>query len=565
MRRSIIVLLISLLVFGLTLILTNQYVTDCAIDIAAEKNNITVTNFCTDFDGDMQATIQSANSFLAGNFYIKETKLGFDNNSYEYFIDNYEINKFQTYAFAILRGFLRINPYFHSAMFVVDSSIYPEYSERGYAPAAGSKDTVGVDLAPMYDFMHSRSFLKSKNDRRIRWSLPSVESPLYHECVTLYIPLQCMDGRFFGEFAINISIDLIKEKMLKHLPYEPDQCAYYLISQEDSIVISSTHDKFVPSDTIADPDKKILYYNTLEHAPWEIIASCDKDAVFSNATRVQHIIYIVSGIGMLLMLLCCIIISRQIRGNLLQKATAEQEIRLAAKVQMQMLKRPKFSSPGSNLSAYIRPARTAGGDLYDYVMKDGKLIFCIGDVAGKGVPASLLMAQIISLFRNVVVRTSEPNAIAAEISRVIASNNPDMTFCTFFVGVLAGEELTFCNAGHNPPILCHRTSTGCEASLISVIPNLALGLSGNYPYRSQTLPLPEDTCLLLYTDGVTEAKNTAHKQFGTQHLLDVITETSTDPAKISQESIIRHVIHSVETFVRGADQSDDITILTVGC
>jgi len=200
----------------------------------------------------------------------------------------------------------------------------------------------------------------------------------------------------------------------------------------------------------------------------------------------------------------------------------------------------------------MQPAKEAGGDLYDYVEKDGKLIFCIGDVSGKGMPAALFMTQVVSLFRSVVRSTAEPSEIASGINNVLASNNPDMTFCTFFVGVLTGDTLTWCNAGHNPPVLL---TQGSAPQFLKVRPNLALGLMEDFPYTSETMEFTEGKSLLLYTDGVTEAKNQKHNEFTAERLLESLSRASAD--------VINTVLDDVRSFVAGYEQSDDITLVHI--
>lgn len=135
----------------------------------------------------------------------------------------------------------------------------------------------------------------------------------------------------------------------------------------------------------------------------------------------------------------------------------ENELSIARNIQESLL--PSSSLP--NLSRQVDicglqvPAKFVGGDLYDFYIRDNKLIFCIGDVSGKGVPAALLMAIAHSLFRTISAHSGRPDRIAMELNRSISENNPDIMFITMFLGVmdLSTGKTIYCNAGHNPPIL----------------------------------------------------------------------------------------------------------------
>jgi phosphoserine phosphatase RsbU/P len=207
------------------------------------------------------------------------------------------------------------------------------------------------------------------------------------------------------------------------------------------------------------------------------------------------------------------------------------------------------------------PAREVGGDLYDVVKADGnRLVVTIGDVCGKGVPASLFMAITQTVMR-LVVRSGEDlqAEIEAANTMMVANNREDM-FTTLFCGVLdvPSGAMSYCNCGHNPPLLLRRGADTFE-QLRACGPPLATFDGMSYVPRS--IALAPGDMLFLYTDGVTEAEDPQLAQFGNQRLEQALLDMRGQPAR----PVVEHVIKRVVEFARGAAQSDDITCVAVVC
>lgn len=248
------------------------------------------------------------------------------------------------------------------------------------------------------------------------------------------------------------------------------------------------------------------------------------------------------------------------RHAMLRKTNIEGEINNAGDIQQQMLPKEFPDREEFDLYAFLRPAKTMGGDLYDYIIRDEKLYFCIGDVSGKGMPAALLMSEVHSLFRNVARHTDKPEEIAAAINVGVADGNDSNMFCTMFIGALDLKtlNLTYCNAGHNPPVLMQQ---GRKPQFLDVLPNLAVGLFADFPYQAQQLQMQKDMSLFVFTDGVTEAEDALNQLFSDNALLDSLSESH----KMTPRQTINHVLTLVDKHARFADQSDDITMLCVKC
>ncbi len=252
----------------------------------------------------------------------------------------------------------------------------------------------------------------------------------------------------------------------------------------------------------------------------------------------------------------------QLQTTTAQKATMESELNIAHNIQMSML--PKTFPPypqRSDVDIYgmLAPARAVGGDLFDFYIRDEHLFFCIGDVSGKGIPASLVMAVTRSLFRNISAHISEPAAIVSSINEALVDSNDTGMFVTLFVGVLDLKtgRLLYCNGGHNPPLLISD-----KVVEMTCDPNLVVGVMPGFTFVAEEITLSHGTTVFLFTDGLNEAENAAFSQFGDKRIHDVatsaVTEHITKPA-----DLVRHMDDAVRQFVGTAEQSDDLTMLAI--
>ena len=235
------------------------------------------------------------------------------------------------------------------------------------------------------------------------------------------------------------------------------------------------------------------------------------------------------------------------------KASIERELDIAHNIQMSMLPKTFPAFPNRKdieLYAALVPAKAVGGDLYDFFIRDEKLFFCIGDVSGKGVPASLVMAVSRTLFRNIAAHTAEPNHIVETMNKNICEGNENCMFVTLFVGVLDLQtgHLSYCNAGHDAPYI--------QDKLLPCDSNLPIGVTETCQYSNQETDLASGTTFFLYTDGLTEAENADRQLFGEQRITETITAFKGSP-----QELIETMTAAVHKFVGDYEQSDDLTML----
>lgn len=252
---------------------------------------------------------------------------------------------------------------------------------------------------------------------------------------------------------------------------------------------------------------------------------------------------------------------REIELRKIEAARIEGELEAARRIQMGILPSPSTLAPDGrfDLAARIIPAREVGGDLYEFFkIDDDRLYLAIGDVSGKGVPASLFMALGKALCKSSALRGDEDiGVIIGRANAEISRDNSEMLFITMFAGILdlATGELRFCNAGHDAPFLLR---PGQAPHPVNSTGGPPLCVMDDFPYATETLRLEEGDMICLTTDGVTEAMDRNGALMGRQRVDAALAAL---PAGTDAVSAIEAICRSVEAFVAGAEPSDDLTVL----
>ena len=235
----------------------------------------------------------------------------------------------------------------------------------------------------------------------------------------------------------------------------------------------------------------------------------------------------------------------------------ENELKIARDIQMSMVPSTFPEREGLDMYASMTPAKEVGGDLYGYVLEDDKLYFALGDVSGKGVPASLFMAQATRLFMTLAKQGMMPAEICTRMNDALSGNdNESGMFVTFFLGLvdLTTGHLDFCNAGHNPPVIGGGENHG---DFLEMQPNAPIGLWPGLEYEGEEIDSIKGRPLFIYTDGLNEAENRQQEQFGDDRLLDILRNTHFDNAR----QVIESLQAEVEQHRNGAEPNDDLTMM----
>jgi len=234
----------------------------------------------------------------------------------------------------------------------------------------------------------------------------------------------------------------------------------------------------------------------------------------------------------------------------------KRDLTQAAEIQRGILPETAPKVPGLQLAGFNAPCRTVGGDYYGFVSyPSGRVGLALGDVSGKGMAAALMVMAFEARLRVLVEDTENPATLVVRLNKITCANCPSNRFITFFFSVLdpATGNLSFANAGHNPPIVV-RTSGEVEM-LDGGGP--VLGVLAIAPYSEQQARLGPGDLLVVYSDGVTEAANIAEEEYGEERLIEVLKRRRTD----SSDTIVNAVMESVNQFTSGAPQADDITLV----
>ena len=281
-----------------------------------------------------------------------------------------------------------------------------------------------------------------------------------------------------------------------------------------------------------------------------------------NERRLMYLIFIIGAI--VVMAVITFVLLRQRAAKRLAEMRAEQdriesELRIARDIQMSMVPSTFPNRKGLDMYASMSPAREVGGDLYGYLMNGDKLYFCLGDVSGKGVPASLFMAQVTRLFQTLAKQGLQPAEICTRINDALAGeDNENYMFVTFFLGLidLHSGHLSFCNAGHNPPVIGGTPSHG---DFLQMESNAPFGLWPGLQYIGEEIDNIKGHPLFIYTDGLNEAENQQQQQFGDERLLSILRNTHFE----SSQQVIETLAREVEHHRNGTEPNDDLTMMCI--
>ena len=252
----------------------------------------------------------------------------------------------------------------------------------------------------------------------------------------------------------------------------------------------------------------------------------------------------------------------QVAYDQLEEATAhreriESELRIARDIQMSMVPNIFPNREGLDIYAKIEPAKEVGGDLYGYLLMGDELYFCLGDVSGKGVPASLFMAQATRLFRTLATQHMMPAEIATRMNAALSEDNEQGMFVTLFIGCIDLKEgsMNFCNAGHNPPYIGDKLG----GEFLEMLPNAPIGLWPGLEFDGERIDDINGKMLVVYSDGLNEAENREQEQFGDDHILELL---QTMPEASAQQTI-EALYGAVQEHRDGAEPNDDLTIMSI--
>lgn len=441
-------------------------------------------------------------------------------------------------------------------------------------------------LGEINDYRNKEWYCKSFAKDASYWSLPFRESNMGHVVTCFSLPLHDPQGHLIGVMAIDINTEAFRQKCNEIVPFANaevtlvDREFRYISHPDTSLLLhnvtdynanqwSSANKQTMKSDGKGrvkvgnGKDKAFFYFDTIERTGWIIGIQCPEKEVYSIVNTMRRNTTLIAILSVVVMILSFGHLFRRLQKVSSFKATIDKELKIASDIQMSMTPRELSSTSDSdkkNVYGLLHPARDVGGDLYDYFLKNDYLYFCIGDVSGKGIPASLFMSATHYLFRSMAESFDDVAYSVAAMNRSLSVNNEKLMFVTFFFGrlnLLTGK-LDYCNAGHNAPILISKNNEN-KAQFINADAGIALGVWEEFAFSSQSLQMEDGDSLLLYTDGVTEAMNVKNEELGNDETLACAAQHTGE----TPDAIVNALLQRIRQHTVNAEQSDDITMLCI--
>lgn len=389
------------------------------------------------------------------------------------------------------------------------------------------------------------------------WSEPYIGASTQTLIASHSIKIENDQGQVIGVVGNDFTIEWIKDILRDIKPYDEAVC---LIHGTKGSLIASSDNSTLESEMHYKNDKLHwrVYSQTMYPINMQLMIAVPNRIIWKSIQKRSIITLCVLLIGIVVLVL----LFRRIELN--QKAylqvenehkLIQNEMQIAMNIQRGILVHDFIDDDQLSLHATLVPMQSVGGDLYDFYRDGDYVTFIIGDVSGKGMPAAMFMSATVTLFRAAVKRHMSTNAIMEEINSTLSSNNSLMMFVTAFVGRLhlPTGQLTYCNAGHLPPLLVKDGQ--CRWFEMKQV-NVILGLDDTYHFTEQSTTLDHGEQIIVFTDGVTEAENARKELLGFDHLLEQL--------QIAHQPIDDQTIYDIVCrFSANAEQSDDIAIMNI--
>lgn len=456
-------------------------------------------------------------------------------------------------------------PNFYSCYVVFPPYYYPEEGKWFGLTSYRTKDS--IISRPFgnaeHDYFEREWYKGAVQSTEGYWSTPYRDDDFDEPIYTYSKVMRDEEGKLICVIGIDFSLNWI-HNLLEH--FKPFEEAVFMLYGSNGTLLAMSNG--APADGFG--NSWIITSKTLQPINIKMVTAVPKRHIIQSLSLGTLLPFGVFVLGIFVVGLLIRRMTRDERDNArleTEKEVMSHELEIAHDIQMGILKdeneKKKAQANGDiELNTLLVPMREVGGDFYDFHREGDELWFIIGDVSGKGVPAAIFMSAAVNLFRAAGVRAASPKEIMEEMNAILSENNPSLTFVTAFIGRLhiPTGELLFCNAGHCAPLIKHKLSAVNQHSAVRSQPsevkclqmesNIPLGYDGRYCFVEQGCMLGEGDTLVLYTDGVTEARNSEREMLGLKRWSDIVAKNEDLP-------------NAIKHFIGQAEPTDDITLMTI--
>lgn len=456
-------------------------------------------------------------------------------------------------------------PNFYSCYVAFPPYYYPEEGKWFGLTSYRTKDS--IISRPFgnaeHDYFEREWYKGAAQSTEGYWSTPYRDDDFDEPIYTYSKVMRDEEGKLICVIGIDFSLNWI-HNLLEH--FKPFEEAVFMLYGSNGTLLAMSNG--APADGFG--NSWIITSKTLQPINIKMVTAVPKRHIIQSLSLGTLLPFGVFVLGIFVVGLLIRRMTRDERDNArleTEKEVMTHELEIAHDIQMGILKdeneKKKAQANGDiELNTLLVPMREVGGDFYDFHREGDELWFIIGDVSGKGVPAAIFMSAAVNLFRAAGVRAASPKEIMEEMNAILSENNPSLTFVTAFIGRLhiPTGELLFCNAGHCAPLIKHKLSAVNQHSAVRSQPsevkclqmesNIPLGYDGRYCFVEQGCMLGEGDTLVLYTDGVTEARNSEREMLGLKRWSDIVAKNEDLP-------------NAIKHFIGQAEPTDDITLMTI--
>lgn len=445
------------------------------------------------------------------------------------------------------------SPVIQSCVTAFSKGYYAPQKDSLYAPCT-FREGDRFNRHQIINYLNEPWYVDPATYRKPQWSEPYVLKSSNNEMyVTYSYPVTDHQGKLIAVLAAHVPVDSLT-KAVDGVEGYPHSYA---------ILTSKSGHRLVGTNEDVSQEDALVVSSQVGKVGWNLTTVCPNEDINKKTETTRMIVLIMQALALLLLM---VIVIKSLIGLRRLQTTAKEKIRMsdelerASNVQEAMQSSEKADLPrNSQVESFAKTltAREIGGDFSDCFIDEGQLYFCIGDVAGKGAPAALLMAMAKSAFRVSAQHHESPSQIISEVNHLICKMNDGKTTIKMLGGTLdlATGDLQFCNAGMHSPILI----TTENNSELEVAANDRIGVHADANFQEQHTTLDKMTTLFLYTDGLTEAENKRKQQWGMKHLDAQLLSSR----RMNPDNLLNNIEKAIISYAEGTALPDDITMLAI--